>query len=65
MLRVKLDAPELPNIIVNEQAVRQLKHRTCVFARHGVPEQISCHAQVDIEQTAIEGDKDLLSVPAN
>src|SRR5689334_3574888 len=46
-LRAPLNAPEMPNIVVNQQPLIQLENGPRVRTRLGIQQQLAGHAQVD------------------
>ncbi len=62
---IELDATELSNVVVDEQAIGHLEDGPCVLAGHAVPKKVTCHSEVYVKQAAIKAYEYLLAMPVN
>jgi hypothetical protein len=58
-------APELAEVIEYQRASIEVDYGARMFSRHAIPEQLTGHAEVYIEDASIELDEDLFALAAD
>lgn len=59
---IELHAAELPDVVKDESAVIEFKNRPRVFGALAIPKKLAGHAEVDVEDAAVELYEDLLAM---
>lgn len=62
---VEFEAAELAHVVEQQHTVFEFEEGAGVFARGGVPKEIAGHTEMDIEQTTVELDQNLLAMTAD
>ena len=61
----ELEAAELADVVEDQQTVVEFEQGARVFVGWSIPEQLARHAEVDVKNSAVEIDEDLLPAAAN
>src|SRR5450755_696397 len=61
----ELEAAELPDVVEEQQTVVEFEQGARVFVGWSIPEQLARHAEVDVKNSAVEIDEDLLPAAPN